>query len=399
MLSFQRSQVSVLSSRLSEDDIWTMQFIVGPRQTGKTTIISQSIASIDAPCHFVSADDTGKPDAAWIEREWQIARGMTAGGSRKVVLCIDEVQKVTGWARKVKSLYDRDRMNGTPVRAVLSGSSSLMLHKGMEDSLMGRYEVINSPHWSLSECRRAFGFTLDQFLYFGGYPGAAAFVSDDRRWKAYMRDSIAEPTISKDVLEMDEVRKPALMRAVFRLGCAHSGQELSYTKILGQLQDKGNTVTIAHYLDLLGKAGMVSALPKFSEKEVAKRRSSPRLMVHDTSLMTAMSDKGRDEFLAAGELRGHLVESAVGAYLIARSSCEGFEVMWWRDGAQEVDFVIRDGSALTAIEVKGGSESGQSGMASFLDSHPRAKRIVVGGAAAGACSVEEFLMGDVELFY
>ncbi|MDO4289642.1 MAG: ATP-binding protein [Eggerthellaceae bacterium] len=396
---YQRRQVSTLVNRLSEDGIWTMQFVVGPRQTGKSTLITQALERFGGASHFVSADDVANPNAAWIEREWQIARDMTRHGSQKVILCLDEIQKVDEWARQVKALYDRDRRTNTPVRAVLSGSSSLLLHKGMEDSLMGRFEIIRSPHWSLGECREAFGFTLDQFLYFGGYPGAAAFVSDERRWRAYVRDAIAEPTVAKDVLEMAEVRKPALMRALFRLGCAYSAQELSYTKMLGQLQDKGNTVTIAHYLDLLGKAGMISALPKFSDKEITKRRSTPRLMVHDTSLMTALSDKGQDAFLAAGNLRGHLVESAVGAYLIARSECEGFDVMWWREGNKEVDFVIRDGSALTAIEVKGGAEAGQSGMADFLDEHPGTKRIVVGGAASGACTVEDFLMGNVELFY
>lgn len=399
MYSYQRKQVGQLVERITNDVAWTMQFVVGPRQTGKTTIISQALLAADAEHHFVSADDVPNPNATWIEREWQIARDMTRSGSGKVILCIDEIQKVPDWARQVKSLYDRDRHEGIPVRAILSGSSSLLLHKGMEDSLMGRFEVIRSPHWSLRECKEAFGFSLDNFLYFGGYPGAAAFSSDERRWKAYLRDAIIEPTISKDVLEMSEVRKPALMRALFNLGCAYSAQELSYTKILGQLQDKGNTVTVAHYLDLLGKAGMISAIPKFSEKEVAKRRSSPRLMVHDTSLMTAMSDKGADAFLASGDLRGHLVESAVGAYLIARSECEGFDVMWWRKGVKEVDFVIRDGSRLSAIEVKGGVESGQSGMADFLDAHPGTKRIVVGGSSAGACAIEDFLMGEVELFY
>lgn len=396
---YRRKQVATLASRLVEDDVWTMQVVVGPRQTGKSTLISQALGMAGAESHFVSSDDEANPNASWIEREWQVARDMTHGGTRRVVLCIDEIQKVPGWARQVKSLYDRDRRLGTPVRAVLSGSSSLLLHKGMEDSLTGRFELIRSPHWSLSECREAFGFSFDDFLYFGGYPGAAPLANDERRWRMYVRDAIVEPTIAKDVLEMAEVRKPALMRALFRLGCAHSGQELSYTKMLGQLQDQGNTVTVAHYLDLLGKAGMLSAIPKFSDKELAKRRSSPRLMVHDTALLTAMSDRGRDAFLGRGELRGHLVESAVGAYLIARAECEGFDVMWWREGSREVDFVIRDGSSLTAIEVKSGHEAGQSGMADFLDANPGAKRIVVGGAAAGACSLEDFLMGDVELFY
>lgn len=396
---FKRAQVEVLAQRMQEPEVLTMQFVVGPRQTGKSTMITQALELAGMPSHFVSSDEAPLPDAEWIAREWQQARNMTAGGTRPVVLCVDEVQNVSGWARRVKALWDQDRREHTPLHVVLSGSSSLLLHKGMEDSLMGRFEVIRSAQWSFAECREAFGFSLDDYLYYGGYPGAAPFAKDQRRWAAYLRDAIVEPTISKDVLELGEVRKPALMRALFRLGCAYSGQELSYNKMLGQLQDGGNTATLAGYLDLLSKAGMLSAVPKYADKEITKRRSSPRLMVHDTSLMTALSDKGQDEFLARGELRGHLVESAVGAYLLARAAAEGFEVMWWRDGQREVDFVVRDGSALSAIEVKGGAESRQSGMAAFLDEHPGARRLVVGGTSSGACGIEEFLLGEVPLFY
>lgn len=396
---FERSQVSTLAARMAGDGTWTMQFVVGPRQTGKSTMVAQAVRRSGATAHMVSADEAAIPDTAWIEREWSVARAMASSTRSPVSLCIDEVQGVPGWARCVKALYDRDRREGVPVRAVLSGSSSLLLHKGMEDSLMGRFEVIPSTQWALSECREAFGFSLDDFLYFGGYPGAAPFSSDEVRWRSYMRDAIVEPTISKDVLEMGSVRKPALMRNLFRLGCAYSGQELSYSKMLGQLDDKGNTDTIAGYLDLLGKAGMLSAIPKFSDKETTKRRSSPRLMVHDTSLMTSMSDKGRGVLLGDPATRGHLVESAVGAYLLERSVSEGFEVMWWRDRTKEVDFVLRNGASLSAVEVKSGGESGQSGMAEFLDRNPGARRIVVGGSAAGACGVEDFLLGKVDLFY
>uniref|UniRef100_UPI0027D97FED ATP-binding protein n=1 Tax=uncultured Parolsenella sp. TaxID=2083008 RepID=UPI0027D97FED len=329
---FERAEVSTLAERMQGDGTWTMQFVVGPRQTGKSTMVAQALARSGAVAHSVSSDEAQNPSVDWIEREWAVARALTEDRSRGVILCLDEIQNVPGWERCVKALYDRDRREGTPVRAVLSGSSSLLLHRGMEDSLMGRFEIIPCTHWTYRECREAFGFTLEDFLYFGGYPGAAPFASDERRWRSYVRDAIIEPTISKDVLEMTEVRKPALMRALFGLGCAHSGQELSYNKMLGQLQDNGNTVTIAHYLDLLGKAGMISAIPKFSNKELKKRRSSPRLMVHDTSLMTARSDRGREALLGDSEARGHLVESAVGAYLLGKSFREGFEVMWWREG-------------------------------------------------------------------
>ncbi|WP_228478369.1 DUF4143 domain-containing protein [Thermophilibacter immobilis] len=195
------------------------------------------------------------------------------------------------------------------------------------------------------------------------------------------------------------MRKPALMRSLFRPGATYSGKELSYTKMVGQLQDAGNTVTVAHCLDLLGKAGILAAIPKFDPKELVRRRSSPRLMVYDTSLMTATSEKGRDRLLGELDLRGHLVESVVGAFLLARAPQEGFEVFWWREGTKEVDFVLQRGGALTVLEVKSGHESSQSGMAEFLARHPEARRIIVGGTAAGACGLEEFLLGEVPLFW
>lgn len=395
---FERKQVGVIASRIQETDVPLMQVVVGPRQTGKSTMISQALRRVSVRSHYVSADDALVPSAQWLQTEWQQARNIAASTSGPIVLVVDEIQKVPGWSTAVKGLYDADRRNLVDVRPVLSGSSSLLLHKGLEDSLMGRFELIRSSHWSFAECREAFGFSLDDYLYFGGYPGAARFAGDDARWTSYMRDAIIEPTISQDVLALEDVRKPALMRALFRLGVTYSAQELSYNKMLGQLQDAGNTVTLAHYLDLLSKAGMLTGLPKYSEKELERRKASPRLMVFDTSLMTAVSDKGRERLLGEPDLRGHIVESAVGARLLARSGDEGFEVMWWREGNEEVDFVLRKGSALIAIEVKSGGESGQSGMAEFLRRNPEARRIVVGGTSAGACGIEEFLLDEVPLF-
>ena len=395
---YERAQVDTMATRMHERENPLMQVVVGSRQTGKSTMIAQALRKADVRNHFVSADDAIIPSEQWLRTEWQQARNEAMRDSSPMVLIVDEVQKIPSWPRVVKSLYDADQRTMSPLKVILSGSSSLLLHKGLEDSLMGRYELIRSPHWSLAECTEAFGFTLDDYLYYGGYPGAARFAGDDLRWGSYMRDAIIEPTISQDVLALEDVRKPALMRALFRLGATYSAQELSYTKMLGQLQDAGNTVTLAHYLDLLSKAGMICGLDKYSDKELARRKSSPRLMVFDTSLISAVSPKGRDRLLGEPDIRGRIVESSVGARLLARSANEGFEVMWWREGVQEVDFVLRKGSALTAVEVKSGAESGQSGMGTFLARHPEARRIVVGGSASGACTVKDFLLDGVPLF-
>lgn len=396
---YERAQVATIRARMEEKENPLIQVVVGPRQTGKSTMLSQALSTCSMPHAFVSADDALDPSAVWLQTEWQQARNMAKAGNTAAILVVDEIQKLKGWPRVVKALWDADRRNAVSLKVFLSGSSSLLLHQGLEESLMGRFELIHSPHWTLKECFDAFGYSLDDYLFLGGYPGAARFANDEMRWSSYIRDAVVEPTISQDVLAMSDVRKPALMRSLFRLGALYSGQELSYNKMLGQLHDAGNTVTLAHYLDLLDKAGMISALPKYHGKELERRKSSPRLMVYDTALICALSDKGRESLLKEREVRGHVIESAVGAYLLGRAPAEGFTVSWWREGADEVDFVLQKGTALSAIEVKSGRESGQSGMAKFLAKNPEAKRIVVGGASSGACELEEFLLGEIPLFW
>ncbi|WP_165248704.1 ATP-binding protein [Adlercreutzia sp. ZJ141] len=394
---FQRKIVATIAARMQEDDNPLLQVVAGPRQTGKSTAIAQALDQVEKPFLSASADDIFAPNIDWLRTEWQQARNLQRNSEKPTILVLDEVQKVAGWPNVVKGLWDADRREQRPLKVVLSGSSSLLLRKGLEDSLKGRFEVLRSTHWSLAECREAFGFTLDDFLFFGGFPGAARLAGDERRWRAYMRDSIIEPTISNDVLEQEDVRKPALMRALFELGARFSAQELSYTKMLGQLQDAGNTTTLAHYLTLLDKAGVLCGLEKYDPKAIKRKKSSPRFMVYNTALMTAASGRAKELLLSDPELRGHLVESAIGAHLLALGSDLGFNVHWWREGNSEVDFVLEGENKLAAIEVKSGRTKSQGGMAAFLRTCPEATRIVVGGSTAGAVSIEDFLLGDVAL--
>jgi predicted AAA+ superfamily ATPase len=278
---------------------------------------------------------------------------------------------------------------------VLTGSSSLLLQKGLAESLMGRFEILYSTHWSFAECKEAFGYDIDDFLFFGGYPGSAALKNDEDRWARYMGASIIEPTISQDILLMEEVRKPALLRSLFMLGSVYSAQELSFTKLLGQLQDAGNTVTLAHYLGLLGKAGILTGLLNYSGNQIRVRSSSPRFMVFDTSLMTYAYGAGRRRLLDNAADRGHLVESAVGAYLLARSGEEGFDVHWWRERNNEADFVIKKGNRITAIEVKSGRAKNAGGSLLFIQKYPEAISLVIGSSDM---KLEDFLLGKQPLF-
>lgn len=387
---FKRALVEVLRVRM-EEPRGLIQILSGPRQTGKSTALKQAIEGLSLPIHSVSADFG---DAAWLRAEWQQARNL-AQASGNAILIVDEVQKIDGWSTVVKELWDEDSRLDTPLKVFLSGSSSLLIKKGTEDSLMGRFEMMHSPQWTFSECREAFGYSLDDFIFFGGYPRAASFVADEGRWQSFMRESIIEPTISQDVLALAPVKKPALMRALFSLGVQFSAQELSYNKMLGQLQDVGNTTTLAEYLNLLSKAGMLSGLQKFDNRKSSSRSSSPRLMAHDSGLQSTMLGLPKSVLVQNKTEWGHVVETAVGAYLINRGLQEGFEVFWWRDGNFEVDFVLQKGAQITAVEVKSGRVKNLNGMQHFLEKYPKAQRIVAGSPQT---SLEDFLEGSVPLF-
>ena len=389
---YKRLLVSQLTDRLNEPRRF-IQIVVGARQTGKTTAVLQALANLRIPNHFVSADEPGLAQTEWLRNEWEQARALAKNGG--IVLVIDEVQKITKWSSIVKLLWDEDTRFCVPLKVVLTGSSTLLLQKGLTESLMGRFEVLYSPHWNFSESQEAFGYSIDDFLFFGGYPGAASLINDENRWARYMGTSIVEPTISQDILLMEEVRKPALLRSLFMLGSAYSAQELSFTKMLGQLQDAGNTVTLAHYLELLNKANMLTGLQIYSGNQIRTRKSSPRFMVYDTSLMTYADGANRRRLLDNPINRGRLVESAVGAYLLARGREEGFDVYWWRERGDEVDFIIKKGTRLTAIEVKSVSVKNAGGGLKFKQQFPEALSLVIGSANLG---LENFLSGKQPLF-
>jgi len=384
--TFEREAGAVLEARLREPRRF-IQVIAGPRQVGKTTLVRQVLARVDFPVRFASADEPTLRGAAWIAQQWDAARLDARGG--RAILVLDEVQKVPGWSESVKRLWDEDTGAGRGLAVVLLGSAPLLIGQGLTESLAGRFEVLRLAHWSFGEMRAAFGFSLDDYLYFGGYPGAAPLVADPPRWRRYVLDSLIETTISRDVLLLTRVDKPALLRRVFELGSRYSGQILSYTKMLGQLQDAGNATTLAHYLDLLAAAGLLVGLPKFAGQVVRQRASSPKLQVLNTALLTAPGHLSPDALRADPAAWGRLVESAVGAHLANAAASGEIELFYWRERNREVDFVVRAGQRLTAIEVKSGrAPETLPGMAAFIEAFAPARVLLVGG---NGIPIEEFL--------
>jgi predicted AAA+ superfamily ATPase len=387
--TFCRPMFATVLSRLRERRRF-IQVLAGPRQAGKTTLARQVLDAAGLPSHYASADEPAIRDRAWIAAQWEIGRLRAKEARRRgAVLALDEVHKIPGWSEAAKRHWDEDTASGVPLKIMLLGSAPLLIQRGLTESLAGRFELIRVTHWSYAEMREAFAWTLERYLYFGGYPGVAALVRDPRRWANYVLDSLVETTLSRDILLLTRVDKPALLRQVFRLGCDYSGQLLSYQKMLLQLQDAGNTTTLAHYLELLSGAGLLTGLQKFSGGRARHRGSSPKLLVLNTALMTAHSGRSFKEALGDREFWGRLVESAVGAHLVNGLAGTGAGVYYWRDRGYEVDYVVQANRHAGAIEVVSGQRKGSLSGMDVFSTHFRPKwKWLVGGQGV---PLEEFL--------
>ena len=407
MSPFQRAQVNVIAHRLAEPPSRIIA-VSGPRQTGKTTMVRQALQQVELENLYLSVDDptfsqlpfdpeligrvsiqsTQTPTTEQLALNWERARLQVERTGASFVLVLDEIQKVPGWSEAVKGLWDDDRDREYPLHVVILGSAPLLLQTGLSESLAGRFETIRVAHWSFPEMHQAFGLDLDEYLYFGGYPGAASLVRDEGRWRDYVQQSLVQPNIERDILAMTRVDKPALLKQLFELGTDYSGQVLSYNKMLGQLQGAGNTTTLARYLDLLTSAGLLTGLSNHSNQAHRSRGSSPKLNVLNTALMTTGSGYSFDEARADRTFRGRVVESAVGAHL-CNTAASDINIRYWRNKQHEVDFVLQRGRRVVAIEVKSGPQRrSTSGMAEFEKQYHPISSLVVG---ADGIPLNEFL--------
>jgi predicted AAA+ superfamily ATPase len=355
-------------------------------------LIHQFLDQTPYPNHYVSADAVPAASGAWISQQWETARQKCLRNDQaRTVFVIDEVQKIENWSEQVKKEWDKDSKNKLPLHVVLLGSSRLLLQQGLTESLAGRFESTYLGHWTFDEMHNAFGFSTEQFVWFGGYPGAAALIDDEQRWKQYVNDSLIETTVSKDILMMTRVDKPALMKRLFELGCDYSGQILSFNKILGQLQDAGNTTTLSHYLKLLDTAGLLTGIEKFSPNTIRKRASSPKFQVHNTALMSAVQSRPFNEIKNHPELWGRWVESAAGAHLLNHSINGQIDLYYWRHSNHEVDFVIQKGDKAIALEVKSGTQKNSTGVQAFNRQFQPHKMLLIGSEGI---ALDEFLKID-----
>lgn len=395
-MSYKREQLKDIISRIDEPR-GKLQVIVGPRQVGKTTLMGQVLEECTLPYDSYSADDVTGVSADWLAQVWETARmKMLVQGNIKRLLVIDEVQKISNWSETVKAEWDRDTREKRELIVVLLGSSRMLIEKGLTESLAGRFELIRLSHWTYMEMRDCFGWTLPQYIYFGGYPGAAAFIGNETRWRNYVKDSLVEPSISKDVLMDTRVLKPQLLRQLFEIGSSCSGELLSLTKVAAQLQDAGNVTTLAGYLHLLDECGLLCGLQKYAADNSRKYNSIPKFQVHNNALRNAWSELNYSEAVENPKEWGRMAESAVGAYLVSQAQIADYKVYYWRENNDEVDFVITRRDRKIAIEVKSGRRTVNAGLPKFKTLYNPYHAITVG---SGGLSFEEFLSMDLNLLF
>ena len=393
---YKRAEYQVITERLKEPRKF-IQVVMGARQIGKSTVVKQVLQDLDMPYRLFSADNVPATNNAWISDCWAAARSLKESrGWESVVLVIDEIQKIANWSEAVKKEWDDDTFHGRNIKVLLLGSSRVLLEKGLSESLAGRFEEIRMSHWRYREMQECFGFSLDQYMFYGGYPGAATLIGDEDRFGQYIQSAIIEATINKDILMDTPISKPALLRQTFELGAAYSGELLSLNKMLGSLQDAGHTVTLAGYINLLDESGLLCGLQKFSIDMARRRASIPKLQVYNNALKMVYSPLTFEQVILNRKAWGRIFESAIGAYLVNQAFVHRFEVFYWRERDDEVDFVLRKKGAVVAIEVKSNAEKRTEGLDKFRKLfHPQTAFIV----GDGGISAEDFFSMDLRKLF
>ena len=393
---YKRSEYHIITQRLKEERKF-IQVVMGARQIGKSTVVKQVLKDIDLPYQFFSADNIPATKQSWISDCWDAVRSIKKSNNyESMILVIDEIQKISNWSEAVKKEWDADTFNDCDIKVLLLGSSRVMLEKGLSESLAGRFEEIRMSHWSFLEMKECFDFSLEQYIYYGGYPGAASLINDNDRFGQYIQSAIIDATINKDILMDTPINKPALLRQTFELGASYSGELLSLNKMLGSLQDAGNTVTLAGYINLLNESGLLCGLHKFSIDNARRKASIPKLQVYNNALKMVYNSLSFEQSLLDRKHWGRIFESGIGAYLVSQAFTHRFEVYYWRERNDEVDFILRKNNSLIAIEVKSNAEKNTSGLDRFRQNFNPDKAFIVG---EGGITPEEFLSMNIKKLF
>jgi len=387
MNTYQRPVLQQLKERMNGKRLF-IQVLFGARQVGKTTLVLQMLKQTNVASQFYLADNVPAADRNWLAKIWDEARlKLATSQQNEFILVIDEIQKIENWSEAVKKEWDSDTIAGRNIKVILLGSSRLMLQQGLTESLAGRFETIYIPHWSFLEMHDAFGWSLEQYAWYGSYPATAELLNNPERMFDYIRNSLVETSISKDIIMLTKIDKPVLLRRLFEIACTYSAKMLSLTKIQGNLQEKGNLLTLANYLHLLSEAALITGLEKFSGNVIRRRASVPKFQVFNNALLSSMLNTSFENAKNDHKLWGQIMESAVGTHLLNHSLSNKYKLYYWNENNNEVDFVLKRNNEIIALEVKSGKDSTNTGLEIFNGKF-KPKRIFTIGT--NGISFEEF---------
>jgi len=341
-----------LQRRLEEKPPIRLQLLVGPRQVGKTTLLLALEERYKSRAIYVSADTPEAGLPSWADGVWR--RALDRTGHDAAILLIDEIQYLPQWSHWLKARFDEVTRKKIPLHVVVTGSSSLKIGAGAKETMAGRFERLTLTHWGAADLTKFLGVSGDiapeRIVSHGGYPGAVTYWNDPARWRTYLRDSVIEPAIGRDILQLEVVRKPALLRQLFALAVAHPAEILSLEKIAGSLAEKGALETLAHYMELLSDAFLVAGLQRYAGDEIRRRRSPPKLVVLNNALLAGSRASSPPGTQSNPSEWGRWLENACIAFAINA----GQEAFYWREEPWEVDAVIRGSWGRWLLEVKSG---------------------------------------------
>lgn len=393
---YKRSEYKIIKSRLNEPRRF-IQVVMGARQVGKSTVVKQVLKDLNTPYKLFSADNVPATTNAWISNCWAAVRSLKeSNGWDSAILVIDEIQKIANWSEAIKKEWDDDTFHDCNIKVLILGSSRVLLEKGLSESLAGRFEEIRMSHWSYIEMKECFGLSLNRYLFYGGYPGAASLIDDEERFKQYIQSAIIDATINKDILMDTPIGKPALLRQTFELAAAYSGELLSLNKMLGSLQDAGNTATLSGYMNLLNESCLMCGLQKFSIDTARRKASIPKLQVYNNALKMVYSPLTFEQAITDRKAWGRIFESGIGAYIVSKAFTHRFEVFYWKERNCDVDFILRKKGTIVALEVKSNAEKRTEGLEMFNRLFQPTASFIIGD---GGISAEEFLSMDITTLF
>lgn len=375
-----QSVVSALANNNSK-----ILIVEGPRQAGKTTMVQRALNELGLKATYANADNEYTDNRLFIHNAWEKKR--RSANSQLIVL--DNIQHIRNWSTLLQAEYEADMAIGKQPRVVLIAASCAPFYRDMETDFMQQNStILRLSLWTWADMRDAFGWSLDQYIFFGGYPGLGEIVAKGRPWRNYVRSKLIEPALTNDILIDVRLYKPHVLLQILEEGISYQGEVRSLNGILENTDGAGNTIILSTYLEFLHNAHILYAIRKYSEMMDRRRASIPKMQVHGNAIAAYYKNWRFPKTLQQDKKRHEILLSAVGAHLLNRSFLEGYKITCFWDRYSSIDFIISD-SRGRDILINLCRPKADNALAYFTRHYGSFRTILVGDG--GQMSVEEIL--------